>query len=429
MRWSAGSFSPEGGAAEWIRHQRSYGTGGGWYNVDFVVRQQDRSRWLGPHNIAPLPDGVDYMLARFFQLTPSLTCALVGFVFKNGTALRYENELNKDRKSTRRRSRDWYVSALEPGHLKSQALERVRSEMQTMVCLWFKTNLPGYFCGRPTCRLPTAELLTTETDLLLTSETSKRTGSRSDWRHLVSNASLFDIWTLESCSGFQLSTSQSHRGDDQGLHMVAALRTVDVPEESIKHYGERNQAAYVRYCHEHLDGILSNCAALAFLKEASKKIRSSRAGLKIGKVKGKKSLRALDAIQAFFDRSLGAPAVAAELRARSEHLSEYRHECANFLSRAWGPGDAQREIAKTLQESTSWLSNLVVVEEHSAREHFEQLASILSVRESIRAQRRMEWLTIAALLVATGSLVIALPALKDWLIGHAEHLWSLLTAG
>jgi hypothetical protein len=39
LKWaSAGGFSREGGAADWIRHQRSYGSGGSWYNVDIVVR-------------------------------------------------------------------------------------------------------------------------------------------------------------------------------------------------------------------------------------------------------------------------------------------------------------------------------------------------------------------------------------------------------
>lgn len=416
LKWSSASgFFQEGGAADWIRHQRAYGNGGGWYNVDIVVRQQDRQRWLMLHNFAPLPDEVDYLHARFFQLTPSLTCALIGFVLKGDATRRYERELNRDRTSLRKRSgHGWGISTLDPSHLKSDSLEQARSEVRAIVGQWFKANLPGYFCGRSIDRLPTAELLTTRTHRLLSPEPEKPVGIWFGWQRLISNVPPFEVWTSAACRGFQLSMSRSHRVDDEAFHMLVALCAADVPDESIKHYGERGHRAYVMYCHEHLDGILSNYAALAFLKEASKDVRSSRAALKIGKLGSRRCVGVLDQIQSFFDRSLGAPAVAAELRSRSEHLSRYRHECSRFLAPAWPKEEEQREIAKVLQEWTNWLCVRVIAEEHSAREHFEQLASILSVRESVRAQRRMEWLTVAALVVATGSLVVALPSIKDW---------------
>lgn len=427
LKWSsAGGFSRRGGAVDWIRQQRSYGTGGGWYNVDIVVRQQDRQRWLMLHNFAPLPDEVDHLRARFFQVTPSLTCALVGFVLNDEAARRYERELNRDRKSLRKRSRrGWSISTLDPSHLKSDALEEVRSEVRTIVGHWFKANLPGYFCGRSVDRLPTAELLTTRTHRLLSPESEMPAGIWSGWQRLISNVSPFDVWTSATCQGFQLSMSHNYRVDEETFHMVVALCAADVPDKSLEHYGGREHMAYVSYCHEHLDGILSNYAALAFLKEASKDVRSSRAALKVNKLASRKCVRVLDQIQSFFDRSLGAPAVAAELRSRSESLGPYRHECSSFFAPAWRDEEEQREIARALQEWTNWLSTRVIAEEHSAREHFAQLASILSVRESVRAQRRMEWLTVAALVVATGSLVVALPSIKDWFTIIRSYVLSI----
>ena len=123
----------------------------------------------------------------------------------------------------------------------------------------------------------------------------------------------------------------------------------------------------------------------------------------------------LDKIQSFFDRTLGAPAVAAELRSRSESYAQYHHECSRFLAPAWTENEEQRDIAKTLKDWTNRLSTQVIAEEYSAREHFEQLANILSIRESVRTQRRMERFTIAALLVAIGSFAIAILPLKEWL--------------
>lgn len=426
LKWSSGGLSREGGAAEWIRHQRSYGTGGSWYNVDIVVRQQDRQRWLMVHNFAPLPDEIDYLHVSFFLLTPSLTCALVGFVFKEDATRLYEQELNKDRESVRKRARHgWGISTLDPGHLKRRSIEQARSRLRRIAGHWFEANLPGYFCGRSIDRLPTAELVTTRTHRLFSKETEKPTRIWSCWRRQIANPFPFDVWTADACPGFQLLMTHSHRIDDEAFHMVVALCTADVPDEGVKYYGGRDREAYARYCQERLDGILSNYAALAFLQEASKDVRSSRAALKISSLGSRKCVRVLDQIQSFFDRSLGLPAVAAELRSRSEHLHQYRHECTGFLAPAWSKEEDQREIAKTLQEWTNWQSARVIAEEHSAREHFEQLASILSVRESVRAQRRMEWLTVAALVVATSSLVVAIPSIGEWFTVVRSYVLSI----
>ncbi|MEA3591891.1 hypothetical protein OIN95_14510, partial [Staphylococcus aureus] len=62
------------------------------------------------------------------------------------------------------------------------------------------------------------------------------------------------------------------------------------------------------------------------------------------------------------------------------------------------------------------MANRLTEEEVSIREHFEQVSAVLSVRESIKAQRRMEWLTVLALVVAFASLMVAfLP--RDKLVG------------
>ncbi len=417
LKWSSvGGMSSAGNALDWIRHQRSYGNGGGWYNVDAVVRPQDRDRWLMHPSLAQLPNEVDYLKARFIQITPSLTCALIGFVLKEEVARSYERELNKDRQSVRKRSRHgWSIENLDPGHLKSDAINSVRTEMRMLVGNWFKTNLPGYFSGRSVDRLPTAELLTTKTTRPLSEEVGNGASMWSGWHRIIANPSRFDVWTSASCIGLQLWMADSHRVDDEAFHMVVALCAADVSDESVKYYGGHDRHAYVSYSHEHLDGVLSNYAALAYLKEVSKDVRSSRTALKISKLGSRKCVQVLDQIQRFFDRSLGTPAVAGELCSRSENLGSYRHECSKFLAPAWSKEAAPQEIAEALKNWTNWLATRVVAEEYSAREHFEQLANILSVRESVRTQRRMELLTIAALIVATCSLGIAIPAIKSWL--------------
>jgi hypothetical protein len=173
-------------------------------------------------------------------------------------------------------------------------------------------------------------------------------------------------------------------------------------------------------------GIISNFASIGFLTETLKNIRLSRASLEIHKVNRGKGLHALEKIQAFFDRSLGTPAIAAELRSRSEHVGNFAYNCDTFTAPNWRPGDAKRTIAEELCEHSNSLASQVIIEEHSLREHLEQLSSIISVRESIKAQRRMEVLTIGALLVAVASTAIAATQNPDWSKAMVVFLTNLL---
>jgi hypothetical protein len=430
LKWTAGvATSKTDGALNWVRHQRAYGGEGGWYNVGIVAERSDHQRFFMLNNYASLPAEVDYLLVRIFQLTPSLTCVLVGFVLKDQATRSYEVEINRDRKTVRERSSyRWAVSNLEPEHLKRRSIEQVRSKMQNLVGRWFRANLPGFFCGLSGSHLPTAELVTTRTRHLLSYERHEPPGINFGWRHLFANCSRFDVWTYAECPALRFS-AEGHGFSDESFNLVVALCTSDVPEESLKYIGGREFGSYVAYSHEMMDGILSNYAGVAFLKEVSKDLKISRAKLKISSLRHRSGVHVLERIQSFFDRSLGTPVVATELRDRSKRPSLYQHEYSRFISPRWTKDEEQREFAKVLCEQTHFLATRVIAEENSTREHFEQLASILSVRESIKAQRRMEWLTVIALVVATGSLIVALSPTNDWPIQIRSYLESFRMAG
>lgn len=430
LKWTAGfATSKTDGALNWVRHQRAYGGEGGWYNVGIVAEHSDRQRFLMLDNYASLPAEVDYLLVRIFQLTPSLTCFLVGFVLKEQAARSYEVELNRDRKTVRERSRRrWAVSNLEPAHLKGRSIEQARSRIQNLVGRWFRANLPGFFCGLSDSRMPTAELVTTRARQFLSNERHEPRGINFHWQHLLANVSLFDVWTYAECPALRFSEG-GHGFADESFHLVVALSTSDVPEESLKYMGGRERGSYVAYCHDLLDGILINYAGVAYLKEVSKDLKISRSDLKISRLRHRSGVHVLERIQSFFDRSLGTPAVATELRDRSKRPGLYQHECTRFISPKWTKDEEQREFAKVLCEQTHFLATRVIAEEHSTREHFEQLSSILSVRESIKAQRRMEWLTFVALVVATGSLIVALNPTMGWPSQIRSYLESFRMTG
>ena len=241
----------------------------------------------------------------------------------------------------------------------------------------------------------------------------QRMTAHLDWRNLFSNTSRYDLWTSSDCAGLRFALNGNGWGEETS-HLVVAMCTSEIPESTLEHWGGHDRRAYAAYSHEQMSGILSNYAALQFLREVSKDLKISRVALTIGSAGRRKAVRTLEKIQAFFDRTLGIPAMVTELLDRSKNVHYYRHECERFFSPGWGKSDAPREFGIVLHEQTRFLAAEVISEERSMREHFEQLSTVLSVRESVRAQKRMEWLTVVALIVAAASFFVDLPPIKDW---------------
>lgn len=425
LKWAAGFGRLGGEAVDWIRHQRAYGGAGAWYNVGIVADSGDRKPSFMVSNYAPLSQGVDYLHVQIYQLTPSLTCVLIGFVLKEDVERIYEAELNQDRNTIRERSESrWSISIVDPRELKRRSLEKARCKARTIAYKWFAMNLPGFFCNLPTERMPTAELVTMRNNHLFSGTNIQRMSAHRDWRSLLSNASGHDLWTSSDCAGLRFASNGTGWLEETS-HLVVAMCTSEIPENTLERWGGHKRDAYVAYSHEQMSGILSNYAALQFLREVSKDLKISRTSLAIRSAGRRKAVRALEQIQAFFDRTLGIPAMVTELLDRSKNVHYYRHECEPFFAPGWTKSDAPREFGIVLHEQTRFLAAEVISEERSIREHFEQLSTVLSVRESVRAQKRMEWLTVVALIVAAASFFVALPPIKDWPDGPKTLLHGL----
>ncbi|WP_152973716.1 hypothetical protein [Pseudomonas libanensis] len=405
LGWTAGSGSSKrGDASEWVRRQRSYGHGG-WYNVGIVSSPGDSHKYFLPTNETKLPDKVDYLIVKIYQLTPALTSIVVGFVLKEHVSTIYESKLSKTRTRYYERTKRQGIFRISPEEIKNRDIIKSRQDLRNIAQDWFSSQLPGYFCNSDIHRLPTAELITTNNSPLLPDV--KIRCERSDrWRDIIAPCPPHDIWS--SSTGLGVSFTSRNELKDDPVHLIICLCKAEVSDDAIKYRGDRSNRVFVSHAAELMEGVISNFAGLGFLTEALKNLRVSRTSLEIRKVNEDGSLLALEKIQAFFDKSLGTPVVAAELRNRSEHVSNFAHDCGLFTSPSWRTDDPQRTISKELCQHTNSLAKQVIIEDHSLREHLEQLSSIISVRESIKAQRKMEKLTICALLVAIISALITI---------------------
>ena len=419
---SLGGASSTQSASRSIRHMRSRG-GGAWRNIGRVHRRGGPKSSILPTNFGPLPNDVKSLDVCVFQVTGSLTAVLVGFELTGSAPGAYEREINADRATYhRRRSQPRSVEWVQPWHQKEAAVNETRDHLRSMVGQWFASHLPGYFSGlRRPSSFPTMELVTAASSVLGADDHKK--SYSEDWRRLLGDSPWHDVWRHQSQPA--LTFAFVHRRDeDAGLHILASLDSAlyDIaPLDGAIGPGRMWPSAYVQ---ESMGGALVHRATLEYLKEHLGDLNRTRERMKEARHSSNSTTRTIDEIGQFFDRNLGFPAVTRDLARNSKDAFWCRHECGRFTAK-YLHEDTVYNLADTTRKRVLSLSVELTEEEQSIRSHFEQLTNILSVRESIRAQKTMERLTIVALLVALGSLLVALP--KGNVVSRIlKETWSIL---
>ncbi|GAB2556462.1 hypothetical protein [Rhodanobacter koreensis] len=414
----------KGGIEKWIKQNRAYGRQGGWLNGGHVVGRGERSKYIGITNHASLPDGVSSLDIQVFQLSPSLTGVLVGFRLDDTLARRYEDEINCERTTYRKRiSRSRSISIIGPLNQKHDAVAHVRSALRQLVGNWYKQHLPGYFSAqdRETV-LPIMEMLAVKEGPILHEPSDAPRGFAQSWRCLLSNVFPSQTWTCQQNDGIQLAMGDEWE-EEQARLITVALDESRFSEDSMKTYGGKSSDSLIYVCGEVLRYILPHVATMEYLKEQTRYLNINREQLKMARAGRANLSRTLRAISQFFDQTLGVPALAREIAKKSKRPGWYRHEIALFTAPGWGSQAAPRQLSDDLQSSTYIMASRLAEDEVVMRGHFEQLSSILSIHESIKVQRRMESLTVVALVVAVFSLLAALAGphtVTEWL----KSIWK-----
>lgn len=419
LGWAAGSNGP-GEAVEWVRNQRAYGwRGGSWYNVGLVVRPSDRRRYIGLANTAPMPEAVERMIVCLRQITPALTCVIACFEFKPEASTKYEDVLAGDRMSETRRGPLWSLRTLGPEHLKEEALAAARASVAEMVQGWFARLLPGYFCSLSDAdRLPVTEFLTTEEQHLFAVD--KKT-PYFNWQRVVANVSIRDVWASKEFGPLRFALVPEKWPREERPRLIQTIRTSEVPDEKLRGYGDPSSALSF-IVHEHTEGLIAHFAIVAYLMERGREVKLMRESIRPATSK-RHILRTIDRIQQFFDRNMGAPAIARELIESSKRPQAFAYACGSFSAPGWAD-DPPRDIAESIRARIESLASQLLDDDASTRQQCEQLSSILSVRESVRAQRRMEFLTVVALIVGLTSMLAAVAAIPEKWMAEIPVLWD-----
>ncbi len=377
--------------------------------------------------VARLPSGMAYAYGRVRQISPSLTALMLRFALDEHESRSYFEELKPERASFNERQPDGKgYTLLDVSAVKTRAVRRHREKFRARTIQWVQNHLPGFFCGRnEPARFPTGELMTTERSQVLWAPAVER--PRRVWTDALAPYSS-DLWTSVNQPGIKLAWDQDEL--DRTPHVLVHFERQRW--DAAHRYGCATGSSISAEVENHVDGVLILSAVNAYLRELLKDVRTVRDGFPIG-ARGKKAvLRALDSVQDFFRRSLGTPATATEMADVGENPGWFKRQCEPFQLSLWSDEQDPCTIAEYLQRHTKYLAKQLLAQDKDTRDHLEQLSTILNTQESVRAQRKMERLTVAATSFALLSLFVAMLTLEparmdEWrktIGGYCSQLWS-----
>lgn len=402
LRWrGVGGHNENWVPLRWLSHQRAYGSAGAWLNVGTVLNKgQKRNPTIG-ENFAKLPEGVNSLQVGIFQLTPSLSAVVVGFHLEDRLAARYEEILNSDRATQLQRGPRFSIRHANPAHLKREDVEKTRAELRRLVGGWFAGNLPGYFSrlGRLDA-VPTMELLTANG----LGDTTSARAYREDWSSLLVQVSPHNTWLCSETGAIEISI-EDYFGDVEHFHIVAQVDLKRMPSDKLRMYGGV-EYGIGRYCHDLFDGMLARAAVLGLLKEQGRDLRITRERIRNVRLRRRRISQTLRDIGQFFERTVGASIAARDLAEQSKSSGQFVRDFPKFELGESGFNGGGHNFAKAVRIAVNRIASRLARDEIEIREYFNQVSAVLSIQESVRVQRRILLLTIAAVLIASVSLAV-----------------------
>lgn len=396
----------DGSNIDWLKKQRLYGSEGtmplGW-----IHRPEDAKKYVGVRYTADFPKVFSSLLVNISQLTPSTTCLCVGFILTDDASLEYSNAINEPAKTTRvpkRRSRTYSIMNVEL--VKEERVQRVREKYRNAGISWLSKNFPGFFSERcENSHFPTVEFLSLDGFTPFDKDAPKDRGW-GHWSRFVKIDHVFGSWTSSSVPSLRFSFDAGRR-DNIPNHMTVALRWDVLSEEDLKIYGVDSLGTRTYFANERLDGIIARYALASYLRELLRSLKETRQSLSVrSKVRG--STSEVEQISTFFRRSIGVPSIAREVLELSENDASFRWNATGFTQQNLRDEEEPYEIKEGLKSFLGRLSRRLLEEDHDTREFLNQLSSAMGTKESIAAQRRMEWVAFLALTVAAISMIVAI---------------------
>jgi hypothetical protein len=195
----------------WLERSRS-GLAGREYMYVSDLLPPGKSKHSFDTRPAVLPDRVDYATAYLFSLTSSVTCFVVCFVFEEKCGAVFDAAL-RDQYSTTFEplERGWTI--VSPRSHKERRIRGIRHELRRSATSWFRTHLPGVFCGKGRdVAVPTCELT-----ILKGAPPRTHVRTHASFSNLLGFSGVLDAWHTPDLQGVKFMWQQKSAGAE-GFH-------------------------------------------------------------------------------------------------------------------------------------------------------------------------------------------------------------------
>jgi hypothetical protein len=416
LRWDAHHINNNRSPIEWVKNQRQYGRRG-YFNLGWVTREKPSL----PSSMlltGPVPSEFSSLIAQIHQISPSLTCLLIGFLVSESEAKAYRMILNANYRTSASpvpgTRTIWFE---EVDHKKRKATEASLLRVRKAAVDWMNSHFPGYFGHNSTSsRQPTGELMfLTGFDAFELSETD-----RKNWLHWSKYLNLDShkpFWYSKSVKALRFAFGRNT--DRLPHHVLVAVNWANVPDGVFKYYDAKSSSAKIDFVHERLDEVLAYFASVCFLEEVRSNTTRTRESLRKNPKVGEDTYSQLAQIEDYFQRNIGISMMANELKELSKDLRWFEHMVSGFLQRSPYKNDNARKplpLTKWFQAQLAQSSETTLAESSDSRDFFQQLTTVLGTKENVSTQREIHNLTVVTVALAILSLFIAIVSLLISLI-------------
>lgn len=400
LGWDREQFPGRDSPESWVKKSRQNPRGGDWINLGIIRTPEDRRPWPSRDRTAQLPEHVHYATGGLYSVTPSLTCAVICFVFEETYRGRLEEALRTERKTfTRPTARGHQI--LTPSVQKEEEIRSIRRESASGALTWFRRNLPGIFSeGLLDNELPTCELVT----LRQQEPFPKRDDEEPTPQYLRILNLDFSISTWTNPDKPQIKFALNLMGRNSEHHSVFTLRVPDPSDDKVFHpYGSID--SFVDATYQNTLGILATRTLVEGYSRRLNRLRD-RITEEISRMSHHKAQRTLQGILSDVAYDIDISAITAELIAHGREPSLlYRDIEPLKPSHNW-QGD--ETLAK---DFLTWISDEASRLQHTdrdLRDHITQFGSLLAATENIRTQKGIFRLTVVVGLIALATLAVSM---------------------
>ena len=349
---------------------------------------------------AKFPKDFTSLIVNLSQLTHSITCLSVGFVFSDDASLEYSDAINRAAKSIRIPNRSFgEYKTLDVKNVKEDRVRNLREKYQDIAISWLSDHFPGFFSKYcKNSHFPTVEFLSFNEFMPFEDQ------SWLHWSHFVNIGYHFGSWESASVPSLRFATS-SNFVDELPNHMTVTIRLDLLSEDKLEKFNIDSLYTQTAFAYSQLKSIIDRCVLEIYLRELLRRLKETCQSLSKPSKKYSSVIQ-IEKICTFFRDSIGIPSIAHETLALSKDRMNYVMIASAFFYQQTFDKKTYIEISDGLHRVLGQLSQQLLVEDQNTREFLDQLASSINTKESIAAQRRMTCVSLLTLVVCGATLLV-----------------------